>query len=75
MILKKVAYAAASLALLASTAGSALASAEPPPFPVSADQCKHDGWRAYGELFKNQGDCVSFVTTDGKNGPDGPPVH
>jgi len=39
--------------------------------PTSADQCKDRGW---GELtddtgtpFKNQGDCVSFVATGGKN--------
>jgi hypothetical protein len=30
-----------------------------PPLPTSTDQCKKDGWRAYG--FRNQGACVSFV--------------
>jgi hypothetical protein len=39
-----------------------------PPRPTSADQCKKDGWQAYG-IFKNQGDCVSFVATNGKNQP------
>lgn len=39
-----------------------------PPRPTSVDQCKHDGWVAYG-IFKNQGDCVSFVVTHGKNAP------
>jgi choice-of-anchor C domain-containing protein len=38
--------------------------------PVLAD-CKDDGWRpmhdAQGNLFKNQGDCVSYYATDGKN--------
>jgi hypothetical protein len=34
--------------------------------PASKDQCKNGGWRAYG-VFKNQGDCVSFVATGGKN--------
>jgi hypothetical protein len=29
--------------------------------PTSKDQCKHGGWRDYPG-FKNQGDCVSFVT-------------
>jgi hypothetical protein len=38
--------------------------------PASKDQCKHGGWRTYG-VFKNQGDCVSFVATKGKNQPSG----
>jgi hypothetical protein len=39
-----------------------------PRVPTSKDQCKQGGWRAYG-AFKNQGDCVSFVATGGKNPP------
>jgi hypothetical protein len=39
-------------------------------FPTSKDQCKNGGWRTYG-VFKNQGDCVSFVATGGKNPPAG----
>jgi hypothetical protein len=42
-----------------------------PPLPTSKDQCKNGGWRAFG-VFKNQGDCVSFVATKGKNPPAGP---
>jgi hypothetical protein len=38
--------------------------------PTSADQCKNGGWQAYG-IFKNQGDCVSYVATHGKNPPAG----
>jgi hypothetical protein len=30
------------------------------PLPTSKDQCKNGGWRDFG-VFKNQGDCVSFV--------------
>ncbi len=41
-----------------------------PPRPTSADQCKKNGWQLYG-VFKNQGDCVSYVATRGKNGPNG----
>ena len=41
-----------------------------PPLPTSKDQCKNGGWRNYG-VFKNQGDCVSFVATGGKNPPAG----
>jgi hypothetical protein len=37
-----------------------------PPLPSSKDQCKNGGWRKYPG-FKNQGDCVSFVTTNGTN--------
>ena len=36
--------------------------------PTNKDQCKHGGWENYPQ-FKNQGDCVSFVATDGKNPP------
>jgi hypothetical protein len=42
-----------------------------PPFPTSKDECKNGGWQTYG-IFKNQGDCVSFVATGGKNSPAGP---
>jgi hypothetical protein len=41
------------------------------PFPMRTDQCKNGGWQTYG-IFKNQGDCVSFVATGGKNPPRGP---
>jgi hypothetical protein len=39
-----------------------------PGLPTSKDQCKNGGWRAYG-VFKSQGDCVSFVASEGKNPP------
>jgi hypothetical protein len=39
-----------------------------PAPPSSADQCKQGGWQTFGS-FKNQGDCVSFVATGGKNEP------
>ncbi len=42
-----------------------------PQLPTSKAQCKHGGWRSFG-VFKNQGDCVSFVATGGKNPPAGP---
>jgi hypothetical protein len=40
------------------------------PLPTSKDQCKNGGWRNYG-VFKNQGDCVSFVATNGRNQRNG----
>jgi hypothetical protein len=39
-------------------------------FPTDKGQCKDGGWQAFG-VFKNQGDCVSFVATGGKNPPTG----
>jgi hypothetical protein len=38
------------------------------PMPTTKDQCKNGRWATYG-IFKNQGDCVSFVATEGKNPP------
>jgi hypothetical protein len=38
------------------------------PLPTSKDQCKNGGWKTFG-VFKNQGDCVSYVATRGKNPP------
>ena len=38
--------------------------------PTGADQCKNGGWQDYeGLTFKNQGDCVSYLSTHGKNEP------
>ncbi|MBO0731714.1 MAG: hypothetical protein J2P57_20815, partial [Acidimicrobiaceae bacterium] len=47
-----------------------------PMLPTSKAQCMHGGWMGFvgsnGErLFRNQGDCVSFVATGGRNGPSG----
>jgi hypothetical protein len=36
--------------------------------PTTKDQCKNGGWQSYG-VFRNQGDCVSFVATKGKSPP------
>jgi hypothetical protein len=35
------------------------------------EQCKHGGWKSFGTLFKNQGDCVSFFASRRKNPPSG----
>jgi len=37
--------------------------------PTSKDQCMGNGWKNFQANFKNQGDCVSFVATGGKNQP------
>jgi hypothetical protein len=34
-----------------------------PPRPTSIDQCTKGGWRSF-QGFKNQGQCVSFVTSE-----------
>lgn len=45
------------------------------PVPTTKDQCKNGGWTHYadasGRPFKNQGDCVSYVATGGKNKANG----
>ncbi|MFL5830657.1 MAG: hypothetical protein ACJ76X_12130 [Solirubrobacteraceae bacterium] len=42
-----------------------------PPIPTRTDECKNGGWQSLidnkGQRFKNQGDCVSYVATGGKN--------
>lgn len=44
------------------------------PAPTAKDQCDNGGWQSFGispdqSIFKNQGDCVSFVATRGGNRP------
>lgn len=43
--------------------------------PSSKDACKKDGWQDFtdptGTTFKNQGDCVSYVATNGTNAAAG----
>jgi hypothetical protein len=41
-----------------------------PPLPTAADQCKEGNWGSF-DVFKNQGDCVSFLATKGTNPPSG----
>ena len=37
----------------------------------SAGMCKKGDWTTFQPAFKNQGDCVSFVATGGRNDPAG----
>lgn len=39
--------------------------------PLTTEDCKGGGWQPFNfpARFKNQGDCVSYVATKGKNGP------
>jgi Tyrosine-protein kinase ephrin type A/B receptor-like len=54
--------------------GATSAAACRPPTPTS-NGCKKGGWRlltdATGTPFKNQGDCVSYFATNGRNLADG----
>jgi hypothetical protein len=50
----------------------ALAFGDPHCLPTRKEECKDGGWRRFG-VFKNQGDCVSFVATRGRNQPSGAP--
>src|SRR5581483_8089227 len=46
-----------------------------PTSPQSKNDCKNGGWQnlmgSNGQPFKNQGDCVSYNATGGKNLPAG----
>ena len=43
-----------------------------PATPMTANDCKNGGWQTFvSPAFKNQGDCVSWVATNGKNAPSG----
>ncbi len=66
-------------ALTASTASGTVTPAIPCQIhycpPNDASQCKDSatGWQFFFGLgFRNQGDCVSYVQTQGRNGPAGP---
>jgi hypothetical protein len=71
----KILVGSAVSLLVSLAAFSTKAAIIPPPLPTVPQQCKDDNWRVYGDLFKTQGDCVSWVVTDGRNLPDGPPIH
>jgi hypothetical protein len=62
----------ARLVLTALVATGDIAVVDAAALPTSKEQCKNGGWRQYS-VFKNQGDCVSFVATGGCNQPAGPP--
>ena len=37
-----------------------------PELPTAKEQCKDGGWATFG--FRNQGQCVAFVMTEGSHG-------
>jgi hypothetical protein len=43
-----------------------------PATPMTTNDCKNGGWQTFvSPAFKNQGDCVSWVATNGRNAPNG----
>jgi hypothetical protein len=42
----------------------------PPTVPTDKGECKNGGWEEFG-VFRNQGDCVSYTATGGRNAPAG----
>ena len=48
-------------------AGTVIASVMVPP--TDKADCKDGAWMDFGGVFVDQGDCVAFVSTDGKNPP------
>jgi hypothetical protein len=50
---------------LAITSGD-ITAVDAPVLPTTKEQCKNGGWQSFGGAFKNQGDCVSFAATGGK---------
>jgi hypothetical protein len=77
---KSLGLALAAAGLIAAAGTIAVAQADKPgPSPLpgyTKDQCKKGGWQNFqnpdgSPMFKNQGDCVSFFATGGKNKPNG----
>ena len=74
MLMQKKLFTAVFVLCLAFASPVFAAIVIPPPTPTlpeTKDDCKDGGWQNYEGVFKNQGDCVSFVATEGKNQPDG----
>jgi hypothetical protein len=46
--------------------GSVTVTIDTGSLPTSKSDCMNGGWAHYGSAFKNQGDCISFITTAGK---------
>ncbi len=49
--------------------GKPCAELKAPSVPTAKEQCKNEGFKVFTAGFKNQGDCVAFVETEGRNEP------
>ncbi len=63
----------ALLVLVALTVGPARGASESSGTPTTITQCQNGGWQSF-DVFRNQGDCVSFVATKGRNPPGNSPT-
>jgi hypothetical protein len=79
LTVNRIKYAVATAGIIGSVGAISVASAASPKTSTNSgpsltgytkDQCKNGGWQTFG-VFKNQGDCVSYFATHGKNGPSG----
>ena len=74
-VFKPVLRGAIPLLVFAAVGQAGALPPSPPPqtLPTTTDQCRDGGWQSFlnqgVRVFKNQGDCVSFVATKGKNPP------
>jgi hypothetical protein len=78
---EKLKFALATAGVVAAVGAISVASANSKPSTPSSDPlsgytkdaCKNGGWQTNfpAGTFKNQGDCVSFFATGGKNQPSG----
>jgi hypothetical protein len=82
MTARRIRFAVATAGVLAAVGAISVASAASPKNASNnvvlsgydKNQCKDGGWHNFknadgSEMFKNQGDCVSFFATGGKNQP------
>jgi hypothetical protein len=68
-----VVAAVGAISVASAKTGTTTAQPNPATIGYTKDQCKGGGWQTNfpAGTFKNQGDCVSFFATGGKNPPSG----
>jgi hypothetical protein len=82
MTARRIRFALATTGVLAAVGAISVASAASPKNTSSnvvltgyaKEDCKNGGWKTFlnadgSQMFKNQGDCVSYFATGGKNQP------
>jgi hypothetical protein len=85
MTASRIRFALATAGVVAAVGAISVASAASPKHTNSnvtltgyeKNDCKQGGWKTFlnannEPMFKNQGDCVSFFATGGKNQPSNP---
>jgi hypothetical protein len=51
------------------TSGDVVVTPQPSPLPITTAECEDGRWQTF-EIFKSQGDCVSFVVSEGRDPPE-----